>query len=148
MEQRLSILTLGVDDIAAMRDFYVDKFGWTPLAENRDIVFFKLNGALLSFYDKEVLAQGAREEPAAVGSKPFSLAYNVETEDEVDELFALLEGKGVKIVKRPHKWFFGAYVGYVADVEGNVWEIGYNPYIELDEQGHVVTHKDIKHLEQ
>ena len=148
MEQRLSILTLGVDDLAAMRDFYVEKFGWTPVTENKDIVFFKLNGVLLSFFEKEALAQDARVEPVAVGSKPFSLAHNVETEEEVDELFALLASKGVEIVKRPEKTFFGAYGGYVADVEGNLWDIACNPYVELDERGDVVTHKDIEHLEQ
>ena len=147
MEQRLSILTLGVDDLAAMRDFYVEKFGWTPVAENKDIVFFGLNGTLLSFFEKEALAQDAQVERAA-GSSGFSLAHNVRTEDEVDELFALLESKGVEIVKRPEKTFFGAYGGYVADVEGNLWDIACNPYVELDEQGAVVTHKDIKHLEQ
>ncbi len=102
MQQRISIMTLGVDDLAAMRDFYVDKFGWTPVAENKDIVFFQLNGTLLSFFEKEALAQDAQVEAAAVGSKPFSLAHVVQTEEEVDELFALLESRGVEIVKRPH----------------------------------------------
>ena len=148
MKQRLSILTLGVDDLVAMRGFYVDKFGWTPVAENKDIVFFKLNGILLSFFQKEDLARDAQVEPAAVGSKPFSLAHNVGSEKEVDELFALLESKGVEIVKHPEKTFFGAYGGYVADVEGNLWDISCNPYIRLDVRGAVVTHKDIKHLEQ
>ena len=87
-------------------------------------------------------------DPAAFGSKPFSLAHDVRTEEEVDELFALLESRGVEIVRRPEKTFFGAYGGYVADVEGNLWDIACNPYIELDERGDVVTHKDIEHLEQ
>jgi len=148
MEQRLTIVTVGVDDLATMRDFYVEKFGWTPAAENKDIVFFKLNGVLLGFFEKEALAQDARVERTAAGSKPFSLAHDVRTEEEVDELFALLEGRGVEIVKRPEKTFFGAYGGYVADVEGNLWDIACNPYIELDERGDVVAHGDIKHLEQ
>ena len=93
MEQRLTILTLSVDDLAAMRDFYVEKFGWTPEAENRDIVFFKLGGVLLGFFEKEDLARDARVEPAP-GSKPFSLAHDVRSKEEVDELFALLEGRG------------------------------------------------------
>lgn len=64
----------------------------------------------------------------------------METEEEVDGLFALLESsKGVEIVKRPEKTFFGAYGGYVADVEGNLWDIACNPYVELDERGDVVT---------
>lgn len=149
MEQRLTIVTVVVDDLAAMRDFYVEKFGWTPEAENKDIVFFKLNGVLLGFFEKEDLARDARVEAApAVGSKPFSLAHDVRTEEEVDELFALLESRGVEIVKRPEKTFFGAYGGYVADVEGNLWDIACNPYVELDERGDVVAHRNIEHLEQ
>lgn len=150
MEQRLTILTIGVDNLATMRDFYVEQFGWTPAAENKDIVFFKLNGVLLGFFKKGDLAQDAQVEAAAaaVGSKPFSLAHDVRTEKEVDELFALLESRGVEIVKRPEKTFFGAYGGYVADAEGNLWDIACNPYIELDERGNVVAHRDIKHLEQ
>ena len=149
MEQRLTIVTVGVDDLAAMRDFYVQKFGWKPEAENKNIVFFKLGGILLGFFEKEDLARDARVEPASgVNSKAFSLAHDVRTEEEVDELFALLESRGVEIVKRPEKTFFGAYGGYVADVEGNPWDIAYNPYVELDERGDVVAHKDIKHLEQ
>ena len=147
MEQRLTIVTVGVDDLAAMRAFYVEKFGWKPEAENKDIVFFKLGGVLLGFFEKEDLARDARVE-LAPGSKPFSLAHDVRSEEEVDELFALLETRGVEIVKRPEKTFFGAYGGYVADVEGNLWDIAYNPYVELDERGDVVAHGDIKHLEQ
>lgn len=148
MEQRLSIITLGVEDLAAMRDFYVDKFGWTPVAENKDIVFFNLNGILLGLFEKEDLAQDAQVESVAVSSTSFSLAHIVETEEEVDDLFASLENKGVEIVKRPQKTFFGAYGGYVADLEGNLWDIASNPYIELDDEGNVTSHKDIKHLEQ
>lgn len=148
MDQRLSILTLGVNDLAAMRNFYVQKFGWTPVAENKDIVFFKLSGCLLSLFDKRALAEDANLKYESGGSKSFAFAYLVKTEKAVDELFALLESRGVKIVKRPQKTFFGAYSGYVADLEGNLWDIGSNPLIELDEQGNVITHKDIKHLEQ
>src|SRR3954470_13562180 len=101
MEQRLSILTLGVDGLPAMRDFYVRRFGWAPVAENKDIVFFKLNGSLLSLFDKEALVQDADVEQDGGGPRTFSLAYIVETEEEVDGLFALLESRGVNIVKRP-----------------------------------------------
>lgn len=95
MEQRLSIVTVGVDDLAAMRDFYVEKFGWKPEAENKDIVFFKLGGVLLGFFEKEDLARDAQVEPASgVNSKAFSLAHDVRTEEEVDELFAVLESRG------------------------------------------------------
>ncbi len=76
------------------------------------------------------------------------LGYLLKTAEEVDELFALLESKGVTIVKKPVKTFFGAYTGYVQDVEGNLWDVGYNPLIPMDEDHNVITHEDIKHLEQ
>lgn len=145
MKPKLSIVTLGVDDLQSARDFYEHKFGWTPVASNKDIVFYKLNGVLLSLFGKHELASEAGV--GTVGGS-IGLDYLVETEREVNELFTLLESRGVDIVKRPEMTFFGAYVGYVSDNEGNVWGIGCNPYIELDEQGNVVTHKDIKHLER
>ncbi len=84
--------TLGPDELAAMRDFSAEKLGWRPAAENEDIVFFKLNGVLLGFFEKVDLAQDARVKSTAGGSKPFSLAHDVRTEEE--ELFALLERRG------------------------------------------------------
>jgi catechol 2,3-dioxygenase-like lactoylglutathione lyase family enzyme len=124
MEQRLSILTIGVKDLAAMRAFYEQKFGWTPEAVNKDIVFYKINGSLISFFPARALAEDAKvpytEDPARINV----LGYIVNSEKEVDELFAQLESKGVTIVKRPVKTFFGAYTGYVQDVEGNLWDIG------------------------
>lgn len=147
MDQRLSILTLGVHDLAAMREFYESKFGWTPVAANKDIVFFKLNGCLFSLFGKESLALDANMPDDRGGAMACSFAYLVPTEAEVDVLFELLERRGVTIVKRPQKTFFGTYTGHVADIEGNLWDIGYNPYIELDAHGNVMTHKDIQHLE-
>lgn len=148
MEQRLSILTIGVKDLAAMRAFYEQKFGWTPEAVNKDIVFYKINGSLISFFPARALAEDAKVPYTENVSRHYALAYIVNSEKEVDELFAQLESKGVTIVKRPQKNFFGAYTGYVQDVEGNLWDIGTNPLIPLDGQGNVVTHKDIRHLEQ
>ncbi len=144
MKPKLSIVTLGVNDLQNARNFYERKFGWTPVAVNKDIVFYKLNGILLSLFGKQELASEAGV--STVGGS-IGLDYLVGTAEEVDELFTLLEGRGVDIVKRPEMTFFGAYVGYVADNEGNVWGVGFNPYVELDEQGNIVTHKDIKHLE-
>ena len=83
-----------------------------------------------------------------IKSRGFTLAYDMQTEKEVDELFTFLEKKGVKIVKRPEKTFFGAYGGHFADAEGNLWELASNPFIELDAKENVIGHKDIKALEQ
>ncbi|WP_206614435.1 VOC family protein [Chitinophaga barathri] len=147
MEQRLSLITIGVKNLAAMRDFYEQKFGWSPAAVNKDIVFYKVNGMLLSFFPAKDLADDAGlAEHTSAGS--FALGYLVPSEKEVDNLFDLLENNGVEIVKRPVKTFFGAYTGYVKDVEGNLWDVGYNPLIPLDAEHNVITHEDIRHLEQ
>ena len=148
MEQRLSNLTIGVKDLAAMRAFYEQKFGWTPVAVNKDIVFYKINGSLISFFPARALAEDAKIPYTENVSRHYALGYIVNTEKEVDELFAQLESKGVAIVKRPEKTVFGAYNGYVQDVEGNLWDIGSNPLIPLDAQRNVLTHEDIRHLEQ
>ncbi|WP_394823153.1 VOC family protein [Pendulispora albinea] len=148
LEQRLSIVTLGVQNLARMRDFYETKLGWKPVAANKDIVFFKVNGMLFALFGNKELAADAQLSADGSGFRGFTLAYLAHDPAEVDGIFAQLESKGVRIVTRPSKTFFGAYRGYVADIEGNLLEIGYNPLIELDAQGHVVTHRDIRHLEQ
>lgn len=148
MKQRLSLITIGVRDLQAMRGFYEEKLGWQPAAVNKDIVFYRLNGFLLSFFPQKDLEKDAGIAGGEIRSKGFTLAYDVETEKEVDELFAALEEKGVRIVKRPEKTFFGAYGGHFADAEDNLWEIAFNPYVELDAEENVTGHKDIKALEQ
>ena len=75
------------------------------------------------------------------GFKRFTLAINFKTEQEVDKAFDDLKQKGVKIIKAPEKVFWGGYRGYIADIENNLWEIAYNPFLELDSEGNVVTHK-------
>ncbi|BDI33181.1 hypothetical protein CCAX7_52320 [Capsulimonas corticalis] len=105
MQQRLSLLTVGVNDLAAVRAFYEEKFEWTPVAASADIVFFQMNGFLLAFFGKEALAADANLAAETAGAKPFTLAYNVQTETEVNALFALLESRGVGIVKRPEATF-------------------------------------------
>jgi len=148
MDQRLSILTLGVADLPRMRDFYETKFEWKPVAANKDIVFFKVNGMMLALFGNKELAADAAMGDAQHGAfRGFTLAYLARDEAEVDRIFAQLEKRDVRVVTRPSKTFFGAYRGYVADPEGNLWEIGSNPLIELDAQGRVVTHADIGHLE-
>lgn len=72
--------------------------------------------------------------------KGFTLAINFNSEKEVDQVFEELKKKEVKIVKHPQKVFWGGYSGYVKDVEDNLWEIAFNPFLEMDNQGNVLTH--------
>ncbi len=148
MEQRLSVVTLGVEDLPAMRQFYTDKLGWQPAAAGGDIVFFKLNGLLLSLYDRKQLAafMNLPLPGSPIGFRGFTLAYNVNTAAEVLDLYQSLHTKGVKILKEPFKPPFGGTIFCFADIEENSWEVAYNPFVPLDGQGNVITHYPIDHL--
>jgi hypothetical protein len=148
MEQRLSLITLGVEDLPAMRQFYTDTLGWQPVAANKDIVFFKLNGLLLSLYSRAQLADfvGLSAPGSQSGFRGFTLAYNVPSDEQVRALYGHLAGEGVRILREPLAPPFGGLLFCFADPEGNVWEVAHNPYIPLDGQGNAITHHPIDHL--
>ncbi|MDI3320492.1 VOC family protein [Pinibacter soli] len=141
MQQRLSFLTIGVNDLEQMKDFYIEKFGWTPMKDSDGIVFFKLNGFILSLFPATELAEDISIPQDGSGFKRITTAMNFSSEKEVDEVFAELEQKGVRIVKPPAKVFWGGYSGYVADIENNYWEFAYNPFMAMDENGNVREHQ-------
>lgn len=139
MEQRLTIIGLGVTDLQVASDFYENTFGWKKTkSSNENIVFFQLNGMLLSLYPREKLAEDATVSSEGSGFKGFTMAYNTRTKDEVDVLIDALEKKGVKIVKRPEEVFWGGYSSYVTDMDDNLWEIAYNPFLSLDAYGNAI----------
>lgn len=139
MEQRATIISLGVKDLQASTDFYISKFGWKPMdSSNAFITFFRLNGFLLSLYPREKLAEDAQVSPEGSGFNGFSLAYNTRTKEEVDSLFKTFKEEGVRIVKAPEDAFWGGYSGYIADLDDSLWEIAYNPFLTLDNEGNVI----------
>ena len=138
MEQRLTIVGLGVADLKVSENFYTQTLGWTKTKDsNDDIIFLQLNGILLSLYSRDKLAEDAEVSPEGSGFKGFTLAYNARSEDEVNAIFAELGSKGVRIVKPAQKVFWGGYSGYIADPDDNLWEIAYNPFLPMDEKGNV-----------
>jgi catechol 2,3-dioxygenase-like lactoylglutathione lyase family enzyme len=133
MEQRITFITLGVADLQASIDFYENKLGWNRDAmSTNDIVFFKLNGLMLSLYPREELAKDATVAAAGSGFKGFTLAHNLGSEQEVDALIASLKSKGIKPLKEPQKVFWGGYSSYIADPDGFLWELAYNPFLKND----------------
>jgi catechol 2,3-dioxygenase-like lactoylglutathione lyase family enzyme len=140
MKQGISFLTIGVDDLEKMKSFYKNCFGWKPLKDTKEIVFFKLNGLILALFPKAELAKDIGITQDGIGFKRFALAINCNSEQEVDQTFQTLRSAGVTIIKGPGKVFWGGYSGYIADVEDNYWEIAYNPFLELDQQGNVLNH--------
>jgi predicted transcriptional regulator YdeE/catechol 2,3-dioxygenase-like lactoylglutathione lyase family enzyme len=133
MEQRINFITLGVNDLEKSIDFYENKFGWkrSPLSTG-DIVFFELNGFSLSLYPREELAKDATVESSGSGFKSFTLAHNARSEEDVDAQIKTLREKGVTIVKEPQKVFWGGYSSYIADPDGFLWEIAFNPFLKID----------------
>ena len=135
MEQRLTLITLGVTNLQRSKAFYQDIFGWQPTSSsNEGIVFFQLNGLQLALFPQESLADDAGVPADGKGFRRFSLAYNVRSEQEVDELVSALAAKGVKVLKQPEKVFWGGYSSYIADPDENLWEIAYNPFLPLEEK--------------
>lgn len=136
MEQRLTIITLGVSDMSRSESFYSDVIGWKKTdASNENIIFYNLNGILLSLYPRNKLAEDAEVKNTESGFRGFSLSYNTRSEEEVDILFKKLSQAKVTIVKPPKKVFWGGYSGYIADPDGHLIEIAFNPYLELDHTG-------------
>ncbi len=139
MEQRLTIVGLGVNDLIKATQFYEEKFGWKKtVSSNDNISFFQLNGVLLSLYSREKLAEDAQVPHEGNGFKGFTLAFNTRSKEEVDSLFSEFQVNGVTVVKEPEEVFWGGYSGYVSDLDGNLWEIAFNPFLSMDEEGNTL----------
>ncbi len=139
MEPRVTIIGLGVKDLKSATEFYSETLGWkTTEASNENITFIQLNGILLSLYTREKLAEDAGVSHEGSGFRGFTLAYNCRTKEEVNEVFATLKKKKVTIVKEPEEVFWGGYSGYFSDPDDNLWEVAYNPYLELDNKGNTL----------
>ena len=137
-EHRLSIITLGVRDRAAMTAFYEDVIGFKNVGPE-GMAMFDMGGFILGLWEADKLAKDAGQEPRpADGFRNIALAYNARSIEEVDGIFARLKDAGVDITTPPHKAFWGGYSGYFADPEGNAWEVAYNPFWTFDEAGRVV----------
>ena len=136
MNQHLHLITLGVRDFENSRKFYTEILGWKPTSgSNDDIAFFQAGGVVLAIYPREKLAEDALIAPEGSGFSGFTLAYNAQSETEVEEIIADLKSKGVKIIKEPQKVFWGGYSSYFADPDDYHWEVAYNPFFEFDDDG-------------
>ena len=135
LSPRLSIVTLGVSNVARARAFY-EALGWRPSSASQDsIVFFQLSGVVLALFDRNNLADDATVAPAGDGFRAVTLAHNVASEAEVDAALAHAERSGARIVKPAAKVFWGGYSGYFSDPDGHLWEVAYNPFFPFDEAG-------------
>lgn len=135
MEQRMSLITLGVSDLVRSRRFYEEGLGWKVGLAEGEIVFFQLNGLILSLYPRTALAKDAGVPDSGGGFTGISLAHNVSSEAEVDAVLSEAQRAGGRIVKPACKAEWGGYSGYFADPDGHLWEVAHNPYFPIDDQG-------------
>lgn len=137
MKPRLTVLTLGVDDVARSRAFY-EALGFAASPDsNASVVFFTAGGVILAIWGRQDLAADAGLSAEHAGFRGVCCAWNVASETEVDEALVLAQSAGAKILKPGHKAFWGGYLGYFADPDGHLWELTYNPFWELDAAGHI-----------
>ena len=128
MKPRISMITLGVRDLAASVKFYEEGLGFPRVDSPSDVAFFTLNGTWLGLYGREVLAADATVPSDGSGFESFTLAHNVNSEAEVDEVVDHAVEVGAALVKKPEKAFWGGYSGYFKDPDGHLWEVAYNPH--------------------
>ncbi len=134
MQQQVSVITLGIADLARSKRFYVDGFGWTPVFENDEIVFYQMNGFVLGTWLKEKLDEDSKRSGTAPPGA-FALAHNAPDEASVDALIEKLGGAGGTILRPADAPPHGGYRGYVADPDGHAWEIAFNPAWSIDARG-------------
>jgi len=137
MEQRLSLITLGVSDLARARRFYEEGLGWTRNNAEDDIAFYQLNGLILALWTRPDLAADSRTSDTGATFSGMTIAFNTRSHDEVDELLALAEASGGTILKPAQEVFWGGYSGYFADPDGHPWEVAWNPGWAIDDSGHI-----------
>lgn len=132
--QRVTLITLGVDNLNRSKDFY-GALGWTPTQDEGEVVFYQINGMVLGLFGRGSLAQDQGRPDVPLGTGAMTLAQNHETEAEVDAAYALAISAGATALKAPEKVFWGGYSGYYADPDGHVWEVANNPFWRLNNDG-------------
>jgi uncharacterized protein len=136
MEQRLSLVTLGVSDLSRARAFY-EALGWRSNSPAElGVVFFQLGGMVLSLWSRESLAEDCAL-PNGSGFGGVALAYNVRSEAEVDEAIAEAQAAGASITRSPAPTFWGGYSGVFVDPDGHPWEVAHNPRWDVAADGSV-----------
>jgi uncharacterized protein len=136
MEQRISLITLGVADVSAARAFY-ERLGWRVAMDIEETVFFQAGGLVVTLWGREKLASDSGvEDPGGWGG--VTLAHNVRSRDEVDRIVEDARAAGALITREPAETFYGGYAGVFADPDGHTWEVAHNPGFTLRENGDLV----------
>ena len=138
MQPRLSLVTLGVDDLARALAFYRDGLGWrlSSASAEGDVAFIQLNGVALALWSRDLLA-GDANLPRDGGWGGITLAQNYGSTEAVDAAADAAVQAGGTLLKAPEPTDWGGYSGYVADPDGHPWELAHNPFWETADDGSV-----------
>jgi len=139
--QRVTLITLGVDDLARAKAFY-NALGWVETRPQDGIVFFQMLGVVLGLFGRAALADDQGRPGATLGTGAMTLAQNFATEAEVDAAYQAALAAGATKLKSPEKVFWGGYSGYYADPDGHVWEVAMNPFWPLNADGSLTLPND------
>ena len=136
MQQQMSLITLGIAELARSRRFYVDGFGWKPVFENPEIIFYQMNGFILGTWLNGALEIDMKRTSLARRGA-FAMAHNVATLGEVQPLIDRLAEHGGRVLRMGDAPPHGGFRGYVADPDEHAWEIAWNPSWPISAEGYV-----------
>jgi len=131
MEPRISMITLGVADLERATIFYRDGLGLPSDEHHEGVVFFPLKGTWLALFPVEDLAKDAQISPEGSGFTRVALAHNVRAKEDVEGVLQRAEAAGATITKPAQDAVWGGYSGYFSDLDGHVWEVAWNPKLDL-----------------
>jgi uncharacterized protein len=135
MEQRLSIVTLGVDDLEKSTAFF-ERLGWRrSVRQAKAVSFFQCGSMAVSLFSRSELAKDAGISAHGEGFGGFTVAYNARSKEDVDAVLGEAKAAGAEIVKPAQEAFWGGYSGYFRDLDGHLWEVAWNPHFPIDESG-------------
>lgn len=138
MEQRISIITLGVKNVEASKCFF-EALGWKPSIKSQgEIVFFQAGGIAIALYPKHLLAEDAGVPAASSGFSGVTIAHNVRSKEEVARVLSNAATAGGRIVKPAQDVFWGGHSGYFSDLDGYLWEVAWNPFSKLTPDGQFI----------
>lgn len=136
MQQQMAVLTLGSTDLDRAKRFYLNGFGWKPVFENPEIIFYQMNGFVLGLFLKSALETDMGRS-GLVSPGAYALAHNVRSQEEVAPLMQQLLAAGGTLLRPADAPPHGGYRGYVADPDDHAWEIAWNPQWPISPEGYV-----------
>lgn len=134
MQQQMSVVTLGTADLVRSKRFYVEGFGWQPVFENDEIIFYQMNGLMLGTFALHAL-EADMNRKGSVQPAAFALGHNVPSKGDVEPLLKRLVSAGGTSLRPADAPPHGGYRGYVADPDGHAWEIAWNDAWTIDDRG-------------